>query len=110
MQEVVDYNTPNEHQVGNYNDADDKRRKRQSLTGTRIRGDVEFISDGARDLILSGSTGRHGGNYRREPGLLNRAKREYSTDNFLWYRLLNGRLQDDDNNGNNLYLLQPVDY
>lgn len=103
VQEVVEqYNDPQESTIGNYQT---QRRKRQLSAGTRIRGDVEFINDGARDLILSGATGRHGGNYRREPGLY-RAKREYTAETLVW-NPLTGRLHD--NNGNS-YILQPVDY
>lgn len=76
------------------------------MAGIRIRDDVEFITDGARDLIQSGATGRHGGNYRREPSY-ERAKREYSVGALI-LDTSTGRLRDY-NNGKS-YVLQPVDY
>lgn len=38
---------------------------------------MEFINDRARSLIVSGSTGKHGGNYRKAPEH-ERGKREHN--------------------------------
>ncbi|RZC36828.1 uncharacterized protein BDFB_011843, partial [Asbolus verrucosus] len=48
------------------------RGKRQP----NVDGDVEFINDNARSLVLSGLTGKHGGNYKSEKDF-ERGKREY---------------------------------
>ncbi|CAH1376698.1 unnamed protein product, partial [Tenebrio molitor] len=52
------------------------RGKRQP----NVDGDVEFINDKARSLVLSGVTGKHGGNYRSQKDF-ERGKREFNKIN-----------------------------
>lgn len=85
--------------AGNY-----ERKKRQSAAGSR-GGDVEFISDAARKLIQNGATGRHGGNYRRDPGFGRSKRHPEFGQKLLWYPLA-GRSQDRAGE----ILVQPVDY
>lgn len=89
--------------------ADNTRGKREQLNE-----DVEFISPKARSLILSGASGKHGGNYMTEKDF-DRRKREPKkkkikslNGDYLLYQPETGRVVD--HKTGITYELKPVDF
>lgn len=70
-----------------------------------LNDDVEFISDRARSLIVSGVTGKHGGNYRKAPEH-ERGKREHHESDLL-FNPKTGLIVDEQTGVS--YQLQPVE-
>lgn len=105
---VAQPSSKSSRQVAPPSDRAVKRGKREPVD-VEINDDVEFIDDNARSQILSGATGKHGGNYRKAPAY-ERGKREG--------RPLDGRnlvFQQDtglivDESTGIAYRLQPVEY
>ncbi|KAL3273773.1 hypothetical protein HHI36_015200 [Cryptolaemus montrouzieri] len=88
---------------------DNARGKRE-----QIDSDVEFISPKARSLVLSGVTGKHGGNYKSEQDY-ERGKREQKkkrvksiNGDYLLYKPDSGRVVDQ--KSGITYELKPVDF
>ncbi|KAK9883753.1 hypothetical protein WA026_001941 [Henosepilachna vigintioctopunctata] len=87
--------------------ADKARGKRE-----QISDDVEFISPKARSLVLSGITGKHGGNYKSEQDS-ERGKREQKkrakpiNSESLFYKPETGRIIDQKTGI--IYELKPVE-
>lgn len=89
------------------------RGKREHITD--LNDDVEFINDRARSLIVSGVTGKHGGNYRKAPEH-ERGKREHQQEEEqqqqlhgqdLVFQTETGLIVDEKTG--KTYKLQPVD-
>lgn len=88
-----------------------QRGKRQhDVTDADLNDDVEFINEHARSLVLSGATGKHGGNYRKAPAYergKRQGKEEIDGQNLV-FKPETGLIVDEKTGIT--YKLQPVEY